>query len=83
MYSLLICLILLCGCESKAGTGALVAHAGAQAAAYNVRINLRHIDDVDFNAEMRQRVTALVTECGELAAAVAAEVEKVLDRDTE
>jgi len=67
---------------SDAGTGALVAHAGAQAAAYNVRINLHHINDADFNAEMRQQVTALVAECGELAAAVAAEVDKVLDRDT-
>ena len=67
---------------SDAGTGALVAHAGAQAAAYNVRINLRHIDDADFNAEMRQEVTALVQECGELAAAVSAEVDKVLDGDT-
>jgi len=67
---------------SDAGTGALVAHAGAQAAAYNVRINLRHIDDSDFNAEMREQVTALVAECGELAAAVGAEVDKVLDRDT-
>jgi len=67
---------------SDAGTGALVAHAGAQAAAYNVRINLRHIDDAAFCAEMRKRVAKLVAECGELAAAVAAEVDKVLDRDT-
>jgi glutamate formiminotransferase/formiminotetrahydrofolate cyclodeaminase len=65
---------------SDAGTGALVAHAGAQAAAYNVRINLRHIDDAEFAAEMRQRVTALVAECGDLAAAVAGKVDEVLER---
>ena len=37
---------------SDVGTGALLANAGAQAAAYNVRINLRHIDDADFGVEL-------------------------------
>ena len=63
---------------SDVGTGALLAHAGAQAAAYNVRINLRHIDDTDFGAEMRGEIEAALGECGELAAAVAAEVNRVL-----
>jgi len=66
---------------SDVGTGALMAHAGAQAAAYNVRINLRHIRDAGFGAEMREAIASLLGECAELAAAVAAQVEKVLDRD--
>ena len=63
---------------SDVGTGALLAHAGAQAAAYNVRINLPHITDEDFEGEMRGALSGLLQECGELAAAVAAEVERAL-----
>ena len=63
---------------SDAGTGALLAHAGAQAAAYNVRINLRHIDDAEFGAEMRSDIGNALAECAELATEVAAEVERVL-----
>jgi len=64
---------------SDVGTGALLANAGAQAAAYNVRINLPHTKDDAFNAEMREDVGALLKECAELAAAVAEEVEKSLE----
>ena len=60
---------------SDVGTGALLAHAGAQAAAYNVRINLPHITNEDFEAETHATLTGLLEECSELAAAVAAEVE--------
>ncbi len=63
---------------SDVGTGALLAHAGAQAAAYNVRINLPHITDEDFEAEMRATLSGLLEECGELAATVASEVERAL-----
>ncbi len=63
---------------SDVGTGALMARAGAQAAAYNVRINLRHIDDEGFRREMVGRVETLLEESDRLAAAVEAEVEKVL-----
>jgi len=63
---------------SDVGTGALLAHAGAQAAAYNVRINLPHITDEDFEAETRATLSGLLAECGELAAAVASEVERAL-----
>lgn len=66
---------------SDAGTGALLAHAGAQAAAYNVRINLRHIDDADFGIEMRGEIDSALSECAELATAVAAEVDRVLTTD--
>jgi glutamate formiminotransferase/formiminotetrahydrofolate cyclodeaminase len=66
---------------SDVGTGALMAHAGARAAAYNVRINLRHIRDADFDAEMRGAIEALLGECAELAEQVTSQVEKVLDRE--
>ena len=60
---------------SDGGPGALLAHAGAQAAAYNGRINLPHITNEDFEAETHATWTSLLEECSELAAAVAAEVE--------
>lgn len=63
---------------SDVGTGAHMARAGTHAAAYNVRINLRHISDEAFNKEMREQVAALVAECERLAASVVQEVEKVL-----
>ncbi len=63
---------------SDVGTGALVAHAGAQAAAYNVRANLPHTGDEAFNDEMRGAVEALLSECAELAEEVAGEVEEKL-----
>lgn len=65
---------------SDAGTGALMAHAGAQAAAYNVRINLRHISDDEFGARMRSDIDRLLAECAEFAREVAAEVDAVLTR---
>jgi glutamate formiminotransferase/formiminotetrahydrofolate cyclodeaminase len=63
---------------SDVGTGAHMARAGAHAAAYNVRINLRHISDKVFNKEMREQVAALVAECEELAASAVLGVENVL-----
>ncbi len=63
---------------SDVGSGAFMAEAGARAAAYNVRINLRHISDEQFNQRMRQEVKTLLAESSELAAAVTGEVEKVL-----
>ncbi len=63
---------------SDVGTGAHMAKAGAHAAAYNVRINLRHIGDRDFVEEMRVRVGELLAECDELAAVAVEEVERVL-----
>jgi formiminotetrahydrofolate cyclodeaminase len=65
---------------SDVGTGALLAHAGAQAAAYNVRINLPQITDEEFDTEIRATLTVLLQECGGLAAAVAAEVERALEK---
>jgi len=65
---------------SDVGTGALVAYAGARAAAYNVRINLRHIKDAEFDAEMRAGVRDLLAECARLEMAVTEQVDRVLDR---
>lgn len=63
---------------SDVGTGAHMAHAGAQAAAYNVRINLRHIADAVFVEQMREEVAALLAECAELTADVVTKVEGAL-----
>ena len=58
----------------------MLAHAGARAAAYNVRINLPHTRDEGLSAEMRAAGEKLLTECAQLAEAVEAEVERALDR---
>ena len=63
---------------SDVGSGALLAWAGAHAAAYNVRINLPETGDEEFSVRMRDAVETLVAEGAELAEAVAAEVEKGL-----
>jgi len=60
---------------SDVGTGALVARAGLVGAAYNVRINLKSIDDASFNEEMLARLSGLVEE-GE---ALAKEVEGIME----
>ena len=61
---------------SDVGTGALVARAGLIGAAYNVRINLKSIDDEAFRSEMRESLGELVEE-GE---GLAKEVEAVMER---
>ncbi|UCC48044.1 MAG: glutamate formimidoyltransferase [Gemmatimonadota bacterium] len=63
---------------SDVGTGAHMAHAGAQAAGYNVRINLRHIADKAFAQEMREKVATLLAECAELTAGAVEKVEEAL-----
>jgi len=60
---------------SDVGTGALLGHAGAKAAGYNVRINLPHIGDEAFRAEVKGKLDALLVE----AAKVAEEVEKTVE----
>ncbi len=64
---------------SDVGTGALLAHAGARAAAYNVRINLPQISDSEFEGEIRATLAGLLEECDGLASSVSAEVERALD----
>ncbi len=63
---------------SDVGTGAHMALAGARAAAYNVRINLRHIGDEEFAARTRDEAERLLAESAELARAVTEAVEAVL-----
>jgi glutamate formiminotransferase/formiminotetrahydrofolate cyclodeaminase len=60
---------------SDVGTGALVARAGLMGAAYNVRINLKSIEDESFSKEMLERLNGLV-EDGEC---LAKEVESVME----
>jgi len=67
------------GMVSDVGSGALMAHAGARAAAYNVRINLPHIQDEAFRKEMLDGIHDLLAECTGLAEKVAAEVDRVLE----
>lgn len=63
---------------SDVGTGALVARAGLIGAAYNVRINLKSINDEAFGQEMRNRLAGLVEEGEALAREVEAVMEDVL-----
>jgi glutamate formiminotransferase/formiminotetrahydrofolate cyclodeaminase len=65
---------------SDVGSGALMAWSGAHAAAYNVRINLRHIDDEVFVNQMRRDVGRLLEQCGKLADEVREQVDVVLER---
>ncbi|MFQ5538072.1 MAG: glutamate formimidoyltransferase [Gemmatimonadota bacterium] len=63
---------------SDVGSGALLAHAGVKAAAYNVRINLPHITDKAFGAEVKERLDGLLTEAAEMAGDVEARVNELL-----
>lgn len=63
---------------SDVGSGALMAHAGLKAAAYNVRINLPNISDDAFRAEIRDRLGDLVGEAGEVLSLVEAKLEAFL-----
>lgn len=66
---------------SDVGTGALLAHAGARAAAYNVKINLPHTRDGVFSAEMLEAVETLLAECADLADSVEAAVQNELSQE--
>ncbi|HIM33640.1 MAG TPA: glutamate formimidoyltransferase [Candidatus Poseidoniales archaeon] len=66
------------GMASDVGSGALLAHAGARAAGYNVRINLKEIPDETFCTETSAALEVLLGECDALAAAVEAAVEATL-----
>ena len=63
---------------SDVGTGALLGLAGAKAAGYNVRINLPHIQDEAFRADVRTKLSAYLAEAGELARTVEERVEGAL-----
>jgi len=63
---------------SDVGTGALMGHAGLRAAAYNVRINLPHIEDEGFRTEIGRKVDGLLAEAVQIAAQVEERVEAAL-----
>ena len=65
---------------SDVGTGALMARAGLIGAAYNVRINLRSIDDEGFRDDMREQLSGLVEDGERLAKEVEAVMEEELNR---
>jgi glutamate formiminotransferase/formiminotetrahydrofolate cyclodeaminase len=63
---------------SDVGSGALMAHAGLKAAAYNVRINLPNITDEAFCEEIRARLGGIVEQAGTVLAEVEGRVEEQL-----
>jgi glutamate formiminotransferase/formiminotetrahydrofolate cyclodeaminase len=64
---------------SDVGSGALMAHAGLKAAAYNVRINLPNISDAGFRDEIQRRLGGVVEQAGQVLAEVEGTVEAMLD----
>ena len=66
------------GMASDVGSGALMANAGAKAAAYNVMINLKSITDKDFCDKTKEELRSIAEGCEKLAEKVAQNVEKTL-----
>ena len=64
---------------SDVGSGALLALAGARAAAYNVRINLPSITDEAFAKKATVRLNDLLAQAAKLASEVESAVNEVLD----
>jgi formiminotetrahydrofolate cyclodeaminase len=50
------------GMASDVGSGACMANAGAISAAYNVRINIKSIKDIDFCKETNKELNKLLDE---------------------
>ena len=63
---------------SDVGSGALMANAGAKAAAYNVAINLKSITDKGFCKKTNKELADIIKECEELSDKVAKNVDKTL-----
>ena len=66
------------GMASDVGSGALMANAGAIAAAYNVRINLKSINDEKFSLQTREKLEQLLNDCTNILNNVKNNVEKCL-----
>ncbi len=63
---------------SDVGSGSLMAYAGAKAAAYNVRINLKSIEDGQYCEDTNSKLTELLTECENLNNTVSEKVSGTL-----
>ena len=63
---------------SDVGSGALMANAGAKAAAYNVAINLKSIMDKGFCKKTNNELNNLIKKCDNLAEKIAKNVDKTL-----
>jgi len=63
---------------TDAGVAALLAHAAAQGAAYNVRVNVQAMDDKSKGQPLAREADQLVKKASELAARTTAIVEKAL-----
>ena len=66
------------GMASDVGSGALMANAGAKAAAYNVRINLKSIKNDKFCKATGKDLENLINECNLLTESVTLNVDKTL-----
>ena len=66
------------GMASDVGSGALMANAGAKAAAYNVRINLKSIKNEKFCKTTGKDLVKLIDECNLLTESVTQNVDKTL-----
>ena len=64
--------------SSDVGSGALMANAGAIAAAYNVRINLKSISNEKFNLDTKRKLEDLIKNCNDTLTVVSQNVEKCL-----
>ena len=63
---------------SDVGSGALMANAGAKAAAYNVRINLKSIKNKKFCEDTGKELEKLIDECSLLTESITQNVDKTL-----
>ena len=66
------------GMASDVGSGALMANAGAISAAYNVRINIKSINDKKFSNNTEKKLTKLLSDCEELLGKISKNVEGCL-----
>jgi formiminotetrahydrofolate cyclodeaminase len=65
---------------TDAGVGALMAHAGFKGAVYNVRINLKYIEDKDFTAAIEGELTVLEKTAEDLMAGIEKRVDSAVTR---
>lgn len=66
------------GMASDVGSGALMANAGAISASYNVRINLKSINDKKFSSDTNKKLNRLLNECEQILITITKNVEKCL-----